>query len=148
MQINEFILQNDEKVNRAIHGVSTRAGVTKGGVGEEPKDEKDVPAWQKAVIAEYDRLGGLILKDNAKVKTGCFYDFEKKQPIDKPQIVVIYRVNDKDIEVKDGEPLPLAVRAAKQADEEAAEEVAGKKASKGKTAKKKSKAEDDEEVDA
>lgn len=140
MPIGEFILANPEKVNRAIHGMTSRGGGLVGGVGEGEGAE-----WEAKLIAEYDRLGGLITKDNAKVKTGCFYDFDAKKPVAKPNVILLFRVNGDEVEVPDGEPLPLAVRAQQVVDEAAAGATPKKKSTK-KAAKKEAAA--DEEVDA
>lgn len=105
MQIGEFTLVNEEKVHRAIFGTVRRAGQAEGGVGESAPDA--------AKIAEYDRLGGLILKGKNKVKMGAFYDFEKKTRREKPEIVFVFRdLNGQEVEVPEGEEVPIEVRAA------------------------------------
>jgi hypothetical protein len=87
MKVGELVLQNEEKVNRALEGSMSERGLLKGGL-------KKLDNWNKMedkekdflLLAEYDRLGGLILKGELKVKTGCFYDFNGKKPYDKPVI--------------------------------------------------------------
>jgi hypothetical protein len=82
MRIGQFELANDEKIERAKHGSMTRGGVLTGGVGDLPeehtKEEKDT--YEAKLLAEYDRLGGLVLKDGIKVCMGTFYDFAKRTP--------------------------------------------------------------------
>lgn len=68
-----YLLVNHEKVDRVVNGTVSRGGQLVGGVG------KDAPA--AAVLAEYDRIGGLILDANGeKLATGSFYDFEAGAP--------------------------------------------------------------------
>lgn len=132
-----FELVNDEKVNRAMYGSMSRGGVLAGGVGED--------ATEAQLLAEYDRLGGLVRKDGNKVKMGAFYDFENKQVRKSPQIVLLFRVNGKEIEVPEGEALPLEVRAQQIAEAGAVEEKAVKGGKKGKAkAKKEEDAEDEQ----
>lgn len=140
MQIGEFTLANEDKVERAINGTVIDQGAVKGGVG--------VDAEPEAVIAEYDRLGGLILKGKYKVKTGSFYDFKGKKPHAKPEPVLTFQVNDETIEVPADEPLPVEVRAAEIAktkkQEKAEAKAAAKAAKKGKKANDEADEEDEE----
>ncbi len=80
VEVGQFNLLNEEKYNRAIKGVQAQdgSGNYRGGVGEN--------ASQVALLAEYDRLGGLITKNGLKVKTGSFYDFKKRQPRELPDV--------------------------------------------------------------
>lgn len=149
--VNGYHLVNAEKLDRAINGTVMSEGALKGGVGNDAEPEE--------VIAEYDRLGGLILKDGKyKVKTGCFYDFKKKAAFKDPAPVLVFVVNGETIEVDADEPLPLEVRAANQAEEKkqakrkkaAAEADAKKGAAAAKKAKKNKKdagEDEDEEED-
>lgn len=105
-----FELVNPDKVHRAIHGSIGKGGLPSGGVGEGAPDEK--------VIAEYDRLGGLIRKDGNKVKMGCFYDFAAKKAIENPKVMLIFRdISGVKVEIEDGKKLPVSVEAAKMVDE-------------------------------
>ncbi len=120
VQAGGFTFANHEKLHRAIHGSMTSRGQEVGGVGED--------ADPVALLAEYDRLGGLILKNGRKVKTGSFYDFEKRKPRAKPEIVLVLKsVEGGMIEVADGEEIPVEARAAEQA----AKPKAAKPAKKG-----------------
>ncbi len=128
--INGYTLVNAEKVNRAIYGAVLSQGQMKGGVGESATDEE--------LLAEYDRLGGLILKGKFQVKLGSFYDFKTRKPRAKPEIVFVFKdLTGETVEVEEGEALPLDVQAA--------EKIKEKKVAKAKaTGKKKAKADDDE----
>lgn len=106
-KIKEFELVNDEKVNRAIYGSVGREGRLSGGVGENATDE--------AKIAEYDRLGGLIKKDGNKVKTGSFYDFEKKGVREEPAISFEATIDGNLVEVDEDE-----IKALKTAEKKVA----------------------------
>lgn len=119
MQIGDFTLVNEEKVHRAIYGTVTQGGMNKGGVGEDAKPE--------AILAEYDRLGGYIKKGKYKVKMGSFYDFKGRKPRSKPEVVFVLRaLMGEKVEVKDGESIPLEVKA--QETLEAKKKKAGKRA--------------------
>lgn len=95
MKIGDLNLVNEEKLNRAISGSMTRGGVLSGGVGENASDE--------AILAAYDKLGGLILKDDCKVKSGCFYDFEKKCAKEKVELVFVEELDGELVEMSEDE---------------------------------------------
>ncbi len=77
----DFIIVNHEKLDRAINGTVTSRGSMEGGVGKN--------ATQEQILAEYDRLGGLIkTKDGRKVATGSFWDFEKKAARETPLVEI------------------------------------------------------------
>lgn len=62
-----------------------------------PKYERAVAnlpdgASESEILAEYDRLGGLITYEGAKVKMGSFYDFKAKKPVEKPQPKIVRKV--------------------------------------------------------
>lgn len=119
-----FIIANPEKWNRAVFGTVASLGQLTGGVGENASDEEK--------LAEYDRLGGLILKGKYKVKTGSFWDFKKKVAHAKPEVVFLFRdLAGDEVEVAEDEEIPLEVRAA-----EVASENAKKKATVSKKKKK------------
>lgn len=125
MQINEFTLVNEEKLHRVLHGVE---GTENKGLGDNPSDA--------AILAEYDKLGGLILgKENSKVKTGSFYDFKNKGAHKEPKVVYTFRINGRETEVADGELVPLEVKAAVKAEEEARQEAAQDEENEGKVKK-------------
>lgn len=74
MMIGKLELLSAEKLSRAQINL-----------GEKAKPE--------ALVAEYDRLGGLIKQHDKtgakKVKAGCFWDFEKNCVIKKPKIELV-----------------------------------------------------------
>lgn len=103
-QVGSFVLVNEEKVLRAVHGSVTREGKMSGGVGENASDE--------VLLAEYDRLGGLVLKENLKVKTGSFYDFSKKAPRAEPEVTFVTELDGDLVEVTEEEA--KAIKVAKE----------------------------------
>lgn len=104
MEINGYTLANEEKVRRAAEGSPTSQGTPSGGVGYED---------EAALLAQYDKLGGLILNsDNRKVKTGSFWDFKENSPRKKPEVVLLIQVGFDTVEVPEGEPLPIEAQAA------------------------------------
>jgi len=134
MEIKGYTLVNDEKVGRALNGVEID-GNLKGGVGngayfednEWKRDgsklsEKEAESLETALLAEYDKLGGLIKKGDDKVKMGSFYDFKAKKPRALPKVTFVYRVNGKHVEVPDGVELPGAVKAARLLEKEASQD--------------------------
>lgn len=85
-KVGKYELSSVDKYNRAIFGSNSRAGKPIGGVGEN--------ATEAEILAEYDRLGGLILEGNNKVETGSFFDFKNNKPREVPVITYIYRTLD------------------------------------------------------
>lgn len=132
MNIKGFELVNEEKVERAINGTITSLNEKIGGIIAE-----DGTYDEDELLAEYDKLGGLITRGEDRVKTGSFYDFANKRPRKEPKIMFIYNINGKVVEVEDGKELPGLVRAAKElerleSEEEVTEEKVDKKKKKGK----------------
>lgn len=126
-QIGGYTLVNEEKLDRALNGTLLADGSKIGGVVREDGTYDEVE-----LITEYDKLGGLILRGNDKVKTGSFYDFKNKKARKEPEVMFIFNINGKFVEVPDGKELPGEVRAAKILSEEVAEEKVDKKSKKGK----------------
>lgn len=124
MKIKTFILQNQEKVVRAAEGAATSDGGLSGGVGYEDKD---------LLLVTYDKLGGLILEDGNKVKTGSFWDFKGGVAWKSPKVVYVVRVDGAEVEIPKGKKMPMEVEARKIVG--ARRKVAGVKNSK-KVAKK------------
>jgi len=101
---NGYVLVNPEKVRRAAEGSPTSEGTPTGGVGYED---------ETALLAQYDRLGGLVrTSEGRKVKTGSFWDFKANKAIAKPAPVLLIKVGDEEVEVPEGEPLPIEAQAA------------------------------------
>lgn len=152
MEIGEYTLVNQEKLDRAINGTVGAEGRPRGGVGADASEE--------AILAEYDRLAGLIRYQGYKVKTGCFYDFDGKKPFEDPEPMLEFKIDGETIEVAVGEALPMEVRAteeakkrkaAKKAEKDAAKadkKAASKKGKGKKNAVKESDEEEDTEKDA
>lgn len=125
-KVKGYQLLNAEKVERALFGQPVNGG-TKGGIAKEDGSYDD-----DALLAEYDRTGGLIRKNGDRVKTGSFYDFKKKAPREKPEIVFVFNVNRQEIEVKAGKPVPGIVQAVKEARIAGQQDEAGRKKKVGK----------------
>lgn len=136
MLVKTFTLVNEEKVSRALNGVPKAAGETIGGIGAgayyednvwkrdgKELSEGEISALETALIAEYDKLGGLIRRGKDNVKMGSFYDFKGHGPRSNPQVVFTYRVNGRYVEVADGTELPGEVKATKVIEEQAEKEV-------------------------
>ncbi len=148
MEIKSFTLVDAQKLDRALNGTPRGDGTTIGGVGNgayflegkwmrngEELEESKVEILESAVLAEYDKVGGLIRKNGDKVKTGSFFDFKGKKPFDKPKVSFVYQVNGKFIEVPEGKELPGEVKAVKMLEEQdldTNEEVEEKKSKKSK----------------
>ena len=90
--INGFVLENDEKLRRAIYGEIGREGTPVGGVGEDA-DPYDV-------LVAYDQKGGYITHDGAKVENGAFYDYQTKLARPEPDITYVYNIGGNFIRVK------------------------------------------------
>ena len=114
-----FVMENPEKVNRAVYGLATSKGLV-GGVGENAKS--------RVILDKYDELGGYITKDGHKVKTGCFFDRKSSKSIENPVIILVISVNGEFVEQVEGEPETLEVKIAKKQEKE-------KKSKKGKKVK-------------
>ncbi len=106
-----FVLVNNEKVDRTLHGTLQSDGSMKGGLGDDASDDD--------ILAHYDKFGGLIRDEEGDtVCMGSFWDFKGGAPHKKPQISREYRINGKVVIVKDGEKVPGIVTAFKQGDTE------------------------------
>ncbi len=152
MLVKTYILVNDDKVERALNGTPKGDGSAIGGIGQGAYQEAGI--WKRSggelseaevtkleadLIAEYDKLGGLIKRGSDKVKTGSFYDFKGREARPKPQVVFYYRINGRYVEVPDGAELPGEVKAAKILDEsetkDAVDEEVDEKPKRGKKSK-------------
>lgn len=106
MEIGKYSLINEMKVERAM-SVAAKADGT--------YDES-------VLLAEYDKLGGLIKKGDDKVKNGSFFDFKNKKAFTKPQVFLTFNINGKIVDVAEDEEAPAIVKAARVAESEAKEE--------------------------
>lgn len=127
MNIKGFTLQNQEKIVRAAEGSQGSDGDLIGGVGYEDKD---------LLLATYDKLGGLILEDGNKVKTGSFFDFKGNAPWKTPKVVYLVRVDGAEVEVPKGKKMPMEVEARKIVGARKAAKKVGAKATPKKASKK------------
>lgn len=67
----DYLICNHDKLNRVINGTVGSKGGLVGGLGKDASPE--------AILAEYDKLGGLIRnKAGENIAMGSFYDFENK----------------------------------------------------------------------
>jgi hypothetical protein len=125
MQVQNFILVNEEKFNRALNGSTTSKGGIKGGIGNGAYQEegvwkrsgvelteKETEVLEHALLAEYDKLGGFIKLNGDKVKTGSFWDIKARKPKDTPEVMLSFRINGKVIDVSAEKELPPLVKAA------------------------------------
>lgn len=117
MKVLEYDLINEEKVERALHGNIGAEGKLVGGVGDD--------ADEATILAEYDKLGGLIRKGKYNLKTGCFFDFKTQTPIKTEDVEVIFIMASVDgpVEVSEGEPIPLEVKAEEMRKEKKTKKV-------------------------
>lgn len=100
-----FLMVNSDKVVRAIYGME-RGQDRIGGVGEE--------ASSAVILAKYDEYNGFITKNGYKVKNRAFFHPKTKQPIEKPKIVFLIRVNDKMREWEEGTAESPEIQIAKR----------------------------------
>ena len=107
-KVGEYILVNSEKVSRVLNGMVLNDGSQQGGIAKE-----DGSFDEKILLAEYDKLGGAILKGKDRVKMGSFYDFKLKKAKAEPEIVLVFKINGKVVELKDGEEESNLIKAAK-----------------------------------
>jgi len=122
-EIDGFVLENSEKIERVINGELGREGSLVGGMGE--KEAKENPSL---VLARYDKIAGYITKDGVKIKTGSFWDFKKKCPREKPEVMYIFRIGGESVEVDDPKNLAAAISTVQKAVADKEEKVKTKKA--------------------
>ena len=112
-KIGKFSLENEDKIYRVIHGSMGRGGVEVGGLLSEFLEEEKIP--QELLLAHYDRLGGFITLDGAKVETGSFWDIKAKKPRAKAEVVRLFRdLRGRVVKLKEGEEKPVEVVAAEK----------------------------------
>jgi hypothetical protein len=127
LKVAGYVLENPDKINRALNGSPNAQGVFVGGVlkGDGTYDDA-------ALLAEYDRIGGYMTKGGDKVRTGSFFDFQNKKARVDAKVELEFRVNGEVVYVPAEKEKPAVVKAA------AAVKKAAKKTTK-KAAKKVSK---------
>ena len=121
--IDGYDLMNHEKYERVVNGVVGKEGELIGGIGDDASDSD--------ILAQYDKLGGLIKKGNYKVKTGSFYDFGRSRAKGKkretPDVHLVFTTYDEEgnaqiVEIHEDEVMPPEVLAAEQARENKSQE--------------------------
>lgn len=131
MIVGNYTLVNPEKVDRALNGSQQADSTRVGGVGKgaykegniwmrggEVISEKDVVILESALLAEYDRLGGLIRKGGDKVVTGSFYDFKARKSLNPPMVKFEFMINGKQVVIGEEDEVPSIVRAARELQKE------------------------------
>lgn len=107
LKVGKYVLENPDKVERALHGSPNDKGEFVGGVLKaDNKYDND------ALLAEYDRIGGLITLKGDKVRTGSFFNFTAKKPHEEAQVQLEFRVNGERtfVDAKDESPKTQAVK--------------------------------------
>lgn len=116
--IDGFVLENEDKLRRAIEGEPARSGQPTGGLLEKYVELEAIPEME--VLAHYDKLGGYITKgigggQRVKVKNGAFWDVRKKVPKEKPEIMFVFKIGSNFIEVDDPAKLAQAITRVENA---------------------------------
>ena len=117
MIIGNYELQNEEKLGRVLEGTLTGKGQLVGGLTKLPDwNEKSEEEKGQMILVEYDRLGGLVLKEGLKVKTGTFYNIKLKKANE--EIVDVYEesIDGELIEVDEEEAKALKTAKKKTAE--------------------------------
>jgi len=97
MKIKTYELINNEKVERALSKIT----------------KEDGSYDKNTLLAEYDKLGGLIRnQEGSKIKIGSFYDFKNKKALKKPKVTLVFNVNGEFVEVPEGKEKPEIIKAA------------------------------------
>lgn len=107
-----YELYSHDKLDRVFNGVTGEHGLLTGGIG------KDAPLEQ--ILAEYDKLGGLIKKDGLKLATGSFYDFRNKKAREIPSLEKAHESNSKGLQINTENvgAVPKKGRESKHVEEE------------------------------
>lgn len=108
IKVGKYTLENPEKIMRSLHGSMNDKGEFVGGVLKNGAFDDD------ELLAEYDRIGGLITRSGDKVATGSFYNFAERRRQDKPSVMLEFRINGELVHTpeKDMSPEEEAARAA------------------------------------
>lgn len=125
--VNGFVMENAEKVERAIQGNMGRQGVLQGGLVDQHGADV-LETNPELVLAHYDKLAGYITKDGVKVKTGSFWDFKKKAPRETPEVLYVFNIGGDKVEVDDPKNLAQAISTVEAVRVEKEEKVKVKRA--------------------
>lgn len=115
--VREFELVDPIKVDRVLNGITNNRGEITPGIMVNGEFDED------RLLAEYDKIGGLIRLDGNKVKIGSFYDFRNRKAFEKPEVMLTFKVNGKFVDVPADKELPPIVKAAKVLEDEAAADM-------------------------
>lgn len=110
--VREFELVDPIKVDRVLNGTTNNRGGLTPGIMQNGEFDEDV------LLAEYDKIGGLVRLDGNKVKMGSFYDFRNRKAFEKPEVMLTFKVNGKFVDVPADKELPPIVKAAKMLEDE------------------------------
>ena len=120
--VKGYELTNQDKVRRALEGSPNRTGEATGGILQ-PDGTYD----EDLLLATYDKMGGGIRKNGDTVKMGSFYDFARKAPREKAQVVLTFRINGEVVDVAEEAEAPAIVKAARTLAKQAKDKVSKKK---------------------
>ena len=95
--IHGYILENPDKIRRALEGSPTSKGKVGGVAAEDGTYDDD------ALLVEYDKLGGFISDKGIKVKTGSFYDTKTRMARKEYDVVYLKRINGEMLEFRKGD---------------------------------------------
>lgn len=118
MKVKGYTLVNEAKVHRALYGAMNASGNFIGGVRKADGTYDD-----DALLAEYDRIGGLIMKGEDKVATGSFYDFTARRARAEAQVEFEFRINGEVVRVPAEKEVPNIVKAVKAVEKKVKEKV-------------------------
>lgn len=104
--VNGFTLVNPDKIKRVLDGEQDEHGRFRGGIRAE-----DGSYDKGALLAGYDKLGGLVKKGEDKVRMGSFYDFAGRKARVEPKVEFEFRVNGEIVIVPAEEEKPNKVKA-------------------------------------
>lgn len=121
--IDGYVLQNPDKIERVVFGNVGRGGTLEGGLGLEGAEKNP-----SLVLAHYDKIAGYITKDGIKIKTGSFWDFTRgvNKPRKTPEIMYIFNVGGENVEVDDPKNLAQAISTVQKTIKEKEEKVKAK----------------------
>lgn len=117
-----FECVNADKLERVVYGTMGRSGELEGGIGDKASSDD--------ILANYDRIAGLVRKDGTKIKTGSFWNFARgiNAPHKKPIVKYIFNVGGDEVEVDNPAELGRAMQTVEAARRQKEEKFKEKKA--------------------
>jgi len=112
-KVGKFTLVNPDKITRVLEGAQNEHGEFFGGIRE-----SDGSFDKTALLVGYDKIGGLIKKDDDKVRTGSFYDFGKRKAREIPKVEFEFRINGEVVYVPEEAEKPNAIKAVQMVEKE------------------------------